>query len=55
MDVCVIFDNVLVPHDRVFLLENDADVTIAGPTTWALWYVMVRQVIKAEVLVGISF
>ena len=55
MDVCVIFDNVFVPRNRVFLLQNDAGITIASPTTWALWYVMVRQVVKAEVLVGISF
>ena len=38
-----------------FVLQNDAEITIAGPITWALWYVMVRQVVKAEVLVGISF
>ena len=55
MGVCVIFDNVFVPRNRIFLLQNDAEITIAGPTTWALWYVMVRQVVKAEVLVGISF
>jgi 4-hydroxyphenylacetate 3-monooxygenase len=55
MDVCVIFDHVFVPRNRIFLLQNDADVTIAGPTTWALWYVACRQVIKSEVLVGLSF
>ena len=38
-----------------FLLQNDPEITIAGPTTRSLWYVMVSQVVKAEVLVGISF
>lgn len=55
MDVCVLFDDVFVPRNRVFLLENDAGIKITGPTSWAIWYIMVRQVIKAEVLVGIGF
>jgi 4-hydroxyphenylacetate 3-monooxygenase len=55
MDVWIIFDNVFIPRQRIFLLNNDANVTLSVPYLFGFFYGMLRQVVKDEALVGICF
>jgi aromatic ring hydroxylase len=55
MDVWIIFDNVFIPRHRIFLLNNDANVTLSVPYPFGFFYGMLRQVVKDEALVGICF
>jgi aromatic ring hydroxylase len=55
MDVWIIFDNVLIPHHRIFLLNNDAGVTLSVPYSFGFFYGMLRQVVKDEAMIGICF
>src|ERR1700730_16908145 len=55
MDVWIIFDDVFIPRDRIFLLGVEAYATIAILPPWAFFYGMLRQVVKDEALVGICF
>jgi len=55
MDVWIIFDNVLIPRHRIFLLNNDAGVTLSVPYTFGFFYGMLRQVVKDEAMIGICF
>jgi aromatic ring hydroxylase len=55
MDVWIIFDDVFIPRDRILLLDNDAGVTLSPPVTFGFFYGMLRQVVKAEALIGICF
>ena len=55
MDVWIIFDDAFIPNDRIFLLDNDRGLTLSPPATFSFFYGMLRQVVKAEALVGICF
>ena len=60
MDVWVIFDDVFVPRNRIFLIDDGTDAAAATPplsvpATWGFFYGMLRQVVKAEAMVGICF
>jgi aromatic ring hydroxylase len=54
-DAMLIFDDVLVPWDRVFSLSNPAFCFQVFPriTEWAHWSILARLAVKAEVLVGL--
>ena len=60
MDAIVVFDDVLVPWDRVFYLRdlNPADPSFYGKLFHGAvnvgpWYVLVRMAVKAELLLGV--
>jgi len=56
MDGWVVFDDVFIPTERVFLLDRvdlNLDVFRAVPSAWAFYHILIRQSIKAEVLAGI--
>ncbi len=60
MDAIVVFDDVLVPWDRIFYMrkDNPSDPTLYGRLLYGAvnvgpWYVLVRMAVKAEVLIGI--
>jgi aromatic ring hydroxylase len=55
MDVWILFDDVFVPHDRIFLTEAEANVSVQILPPWAFFYGMLRQVVKDEAMVGICF
>lgn len=55
-DAILVFDNVFIPWERVFLAKGDpADAAPFFPmmARWAHWDVLVRLAVKAEVLVGL--
>lgn len=58
MDAWIIFDDVFVPRERIFMIErldqNDA-VFRQIPSTWGYYYGLVRAAIKAEAVVGLCF
>jgi 4-hydroxyphenylacetate 3-monooxygenase len=52
-DQLVIFDNVLVPAERIFNLGDPSLLAYYGPVcSWAHWHVLTRLAIKAEIFVG---
>lgn len=55
MDAWVVFDDVLVPHERVFLCGRPDLLPQLQPRVmaWAYHYAVVRMAVKAEVLVGL--
>jgi 4-hydroxyphenylacetate 3-monooxygenase len=56
MDAWVLFDDVFIPHERVFFLDRpDMNFRIfsAVPSAWAFYHILIRQAVKAEVLAGI--
>jgi aromatic ring hydroxylase len=56
MDAWIVFDDVFVPSERVFLLEDvdlNARIYPAVPAAWAYYHILIRQAVKAEVLGGI--
>jgi aromatic ring hydroxylase len=60
MDAIVVFDDVLIPWERVFYLRPSAGADVAfegrlfqGAIGLGPWYVLVRMAVKAEVLLGI--
>jgi 4-hydroxyphenylacetate 3-monooxygenase len=55
MDVWIIYDDVFIPNDRIFLLDNAAGLTITPPVAFSFFYGMLRQVVKVEAMVGICF
>ena len=55
-DCMLIFDDVLVPWERVFSLEGDTNFCLTvfpRITEWAHWNILPRLAVKAEVLVGL--
>jgi 4-hydroxyphenylacetate 3-monooxygenase len=55
-DCMLIFDDVLVPWERVFSLEGDTGFCLTvfpRITEWAHWNILPRLAVKAEVLVGL--
>jgi 4-hydroxyphenylacetate 3-monooxygenase len=55
-DGMLIFDDVLVPWERVFSLEGDTSFCLTvfpRITEWAHWNILPRLAVKAEVLVGL--
>ena len=54
-DCMIIFDDVLVPWERVFSIADEAFCATTFPriTEWAHWSILVRLAVKAEVLVGL--
>lgn len=60
MDAIVVFDDVLVPWERVFYIQPSPPPELAfetrlfqGAVGLGPWYVLVRMAVKAEVLLGI--
>jgi aromatic ring hydroxylase len=56
MDAWVVFDDVLVPSDRVFYLhrrEGHRDL-LGRMLAWAFYHILIRMAVKAEVLAGIA-
>jgi aromatic ring hydroxylase len=55
MDALVEFNDVLVPHERIFFMGEVADVHRhhASFLAWAHYHVLVRLAVKAEVFVGL--
>src|SRR5436853_4532250 len=60
MDSSVVFDDVFVPWERVFYLQQSPALDLAfearlfqGAIGLGPWYVLVRMAVKAEVLLGI--
>jgi 4-hydroxyphenylacetate 3-monooxygenase len=51
----IVFDDVLVPWERVFSIadENFCATTFPRITEWAHWSILVRLAVKAEVLAGL--
>jgi aromatic ring hydroxylase len=55
-DCMLIFDDVLVPWERVFSLEGDTSFCMTvfpRITEWAHWNILPRLTVKAEVLLGL--
>jgi aromatic ring hydroxylase len=54
-DCMIIFDDVLVPWERVFSIADEKFCATIFPriTEWAHWSILVRLAIKAEVLAGL--
>ncbi|MBV9724626.1 MAG: hypothetical protein JO299_05565, partial [Gammaproteobacteria bacterium] len=55
-DCMLIFDDVLVPWERVFSLEGDTSFCLTvfpRITEWAHWNILPRLTVKAEVLLGL--
>jgi 4-hydroxyphenylacetate 3-monooxygenase len=55
-DCMLVFDDVLVPWERVFCLEADPSFCMTvfpRITEWAHWNILPRLAVKAEVLVGL--
>jgi aromatic ring hydroxylase len=56
MDVWAIFDDVLVPRDRMFIMNNQERISGAIlPVPWGFFYGMIRILVKSEALLGICF
>lgn len=55
MDAWLIFDDVLVPRDRVFLIEDDVRAPWSIPAPWGFFYGMLRVLVKAEAMIGVAF
>lgn len=55
MDSYLLFDDVLVPRDRIFLIEEEALTPWSIPATWGFHYGMMRVLVKAEAMIGICF
>jgi 4-hydroxyphenylacetate 3-monooxygenase len=56
MDAWIVFDDVFIPNERVFLLDRvDLNARVFGsiPYAWAFYHILIRQSVKAEVLAGI--
>jgi len=52
-DQLIIFDNVLIPNERVFNIGDPELLKLYGPVTvWAHWHILTRLWIKAEIFVG---
>ena len=52
-DQLIIFDNVLIPNDRVFNVGDPGLLDLYGPVTvWAHWHILTRMAVKAEIFVG---
>ena len=52
-DQLIVFDNVLIPNDRVFNVGDPALLDLYGPVTvWAHWHILARMAVKAEIFVG---
>ena len=52
-DQLIIFDNVLIPNDRVFNVGDPGLLDLYGPVTvWAHWHILARMAVKAEIFVG---
>jgi 4-hydroxyphenylacetate 3-monooxygenase len=52
-DQLIIFDNVLIPNDRVFNVGDPDLLDLYGPVTvWAHWQILTRMAVKAEIIVG---
>ena len=52
-DQLIIFDNVLIPNDRVFNVGDPGLLDLYGPVTvWAHRHILTRMAVKAEILVG---
>ena len=56
MDAWMVFEDVFIPNERVFLLDRvdlNPKVFAAVPAAWAFYHILIRQTVKAEVLAGI--
>lgn len=52
-DQLIIFDDVLIPNERVFNVGDPELLKLYGPVTvWAHWHILTRLWIKAEIFVG---
>lgn len=56
MDAWVVFDNVFVPNERVFYLHRTAGHRdlLGRMLAWAFYHILIRMMVKAEVLAGIA-
>jgi len=54
-DCMIVFDDVLVPWERVFAIGDEKFAATIFPriTEWAHWSILVRLAVKAEVLTGL--
>jgi len=54
-DCMIVFDDVLVPWERVFSIADEKFCATVFPriTEWAHWSILVRLAVKAEVLTGL--
>jgi len=54
-DCMIVFDDVLVPWERVFSIADETFCATTFPriTEWAHWSILVRLAVKAEVLTGL--
>jgi aromatic ring hydroxylase len=54
-DCMIVFDDVLVPWERVFSIADESFCATTFPriTEWAHWSILVRLAVKAEVLAGL--
>ncbi|MEQ6355443.1 4-hydroxyphenylacetate 3-monooxygenase, oxygenase component [Lysinibacillus sp. M3] len=57
MDAIVVFDNVVVPWERVFYYENvevaNSFLNVSGFQTYGLHQVLTRQIVKTEFVLGV--
>jgi aromatic ring hydroxylase len=56
MDGWMVFDDVFIPNERVFLLDRvdlNARLFPAVVSSWPFYHILIRQAVKAEALAGI--
>jgi 4-hydroxyphenylacetate 3-monooxygenase len=54
-DQLIIFDNVFVPHERLFNVGDQELLKLYGPVTlWVHWHILTRLWYKAEIFAGIG-